>query len=181
MICIDVLFCNFSGHDSGMLVFKLERERPAYAVYGNMLYYVKDRFLRQLDFNSSKDTAVMQLRRFVNFTVYSTLSLITLNVQLQHQLNHFFYIHSGSKFPVFSMSYNPAENAVLLCTVSTVDYYQSAQLNQDTFFLFVHFFLFPLQRATNLENSTYDLYSIPRESDSQNPDGNILSFLFRSP
>lgn len=26
---------------------------------------------------------------------------------------------SGSKFPVFSMSYNPAENAVLLCTVST--------------------------------------------------------------
>lgn len=48
-----------------MLVFKLERERPAYAVYGNMLYYVKDRFLRQLDFNSSKDTAVMQLRRCV--------------------------------------------------------------------------------------------------------------------
>ena len=52
-----------SGHDSGMIVFKLERERPAYAVHGNMLYYVKDRFLRQLDFNSSKDTAVMQLRR----------------------------------------------------------------------------------------------------------------------
>ncbi|KAJ8268561.1 hypothetical protein COCON_G00137330 [Conger conger] len=99
-----------AGHDSGMLVFKLERERPAYAVYGNMLYYVKERFLRQLDFHSSKDTAVMQLR-------------------------------SGSKFPVFSMSYNPAENAVLLCT-----------------------------RATNLENSTYDLYSIPRDSDSQNPD-----------
>ncbi|KAF3857928.1 hypothetical protein F7725_011129 [Dissostichus mawsoni] len=82
-----------AGHDSGMIVFKLERERPAYAVHGNMLYYVKDRFLRQLDFNSSKDTAVMQLR-------------------------------SGSKFP----------------------------------------------RATNLENSTYDLYSIPKESDSQNPD-----------
>lgn len=48
-----------------MIVFKLERERPAYAVHGNMLYYVKDRFLRQLDFNSSKDTAVMQLRRWV--------------------------------------------------------------------------------------------------------------------
>lgn len=55
-----------SGHDSGMIVFKLERERPAYAVHGNMLYYVKDRFLRQLDFNSSKDTAVMQLRRWIN-------------------------------------------------------------------------------------------------------------------
>ena len=54
---------SLQGHDSGMIVFKLERERPAYAVHGNMLYYVKDRFLRQLDFNSSKDTAVMQLRR----------------------------------------------------------------------------------------------------------------------
>lgn len=63
-ICTDGWFvlCP-SGHDSGMIVFKLERERPAYAVHGNMLYYVKDRFLRQLDFNSSKDTAVMQLRR----------------------------------------------------------------------------------------------------------------------
>ncbi|NXH23106.1 COPA protein, partial [Bucco capensis] len=99
-----------AGHDGGMIVFKLERERPAYAVHGNMLYYVKDRFLRQLDFNSSKDVAVMQLR-------------------------------SGSKFPVFNMSYNPAENAVLLCT-----------------------------RASNLENSTYDLYTIPKEADSQNPD-----------
>lgn len=33
------------------------------------------------------------------------------------------------------------------------------------------FSVFNLQRATNLENSTYDLYSIPKESDSQNPDG----------
>lgn len=48
-----------------MIVFKLERERPAYAVHGNVLHYVKDRFLRQLDFSSSKDVAVMQLRRCV--------------------------------------------------------------------------------------------------------------------
>jgi len=41
---------------------QLERERPAYAVHGNILYYVKDRFLRKLDFTTSKDTAVMQLR-----------------------------------------------------------------------------------------------------------------------
>eukprot|EP00069_Balaena_mysticetus_P009418 bmy_06316T0 len=105
-----LLFPCGPGHDGGMIVFKLERERPAYAVHGNMLHYVKDRFLRQLDFNSSKDVAVMQLR-------------------------------SGSKFPVFNMSYNPAENAVLLCT-----------------------------RASNLENSTYDLYTIPKDADSQNPD-----------
>ena len=29
------------GHDNGMLVFKLERERPAYTVYQNTLYYIK--------------------------------------------------------------------------------------------------------------------------------------------
>ena len=31
----------FSGHDNGMIVFKLERERPAYTVHQNTLYYVK--------------------------------------------------------------------------------------------------------------------------------------------
>jgi coatomer protein complex subunit alpha (xenin) len=32
-----------------MIVFKLERERPAYALHGNTLYYVKDRYLRTYD------------------------------------------------------------------------------------------------------------------------------------
>lgn len=99
-----------AGHDSGMIIFKLERERPAYSVHNNTLYYVKDRYLRKLDFNNSKDVAVMQLR-------------------------------GGSRSVVFSMSYNPAENAVLICT-----------------------------RTSNVDNSTYDLYAIPKNSDSQNPD-----------
>jgi coatomer protein complex subunit alpha (xenin) len=30
-----------AGHDTGMIVFKLERERPAMSAHGNMLYYVK--------------------------------------------------------------------------------------------------------------------------------------------
>lgn len=98
-----------AGHDAGMVIFKLERERPAYAVHGNVLYYVKERFLRKLDFVTSKDTAVMELR-------------------------------GGGKVPVYSMSYNPMENGVLLVT-----------------------------RTTPVENSTYDLYKIPKESDSQNP------------
>ncbi|KAL3836986.1 hypothetical protein ACJMK2_022379 [Sinanodonta woodiana] len=99
-----------AGHDSGMIVFKLERERPAYAVHNNVLFYIKDRFLRKLDFTNSKDQPVMQLR-------------------------------GGSKNPVYSMSYNPAENSVLLMT-----------------------------RTSNVENSVYDLYTIPKESDAKNPD-----------
>ena len=51
-----------AGHDNGMIIFKLEKERPAMAVHQNILYYVKDRFLRRLDFTTSKDVAVMQLR-----------------------------------------------------------------------------------------------------------------------
>lgn len=39
------------------------------------------------------------------------------------------------------MSFNPAEHAVLLCS-----------------------------RTTNVENSTYDLYHVPKENDSPNPE-----------
>ena len=52
-----------AGHDNGMVIFKLERERPAYAVYGNFLFYVKEKLLRRLDFTTSKDVAVMTLRK----------------------------------------------------------------------------------------------------------------------
>ncbi|KRT79894.1 WD40 domain-containing protein, partial [Oryctes borbonicus] len=96
-----------AGHDTGMIIFKLERERPAYTVHGNILYYVKERYLRKLDFTTSKDVPVMQIR-------------------------------GSGKTLVYSMSFNPAENAVLLCT-----------------------------RASNVDNSTYDLYTIPRDHDSE--------------
>jgi coatomer protein complex subunit alpha (xenin) len=46
-----------------MLVFKLERERPAYAVHGEVLYYVKERFLRTYDFSSQRDNPLITLRR----------------------------------------------------------------------------------------------------------------------
>jgi len=98
-----------AGHDAGMVIFKLERERPAHALTGNLLYYVKEKYLRKLDLTTNRDTAVMQLR--------------------------------AGRAPVYSMAYNAAENAVLLCT-----------------------------RHANAENSTYDLYAIPKDSDSSSPD-----------
>ncbi|XP_069119880.1 coatomer subunit alpha-like isoform X1 [Argopecten irradians] len=105
-----------AGHDSGMLIFKLERERPAYAVHNNILYYVKERYLRRLDFTTNKDNPVMQLRGAGRG-------------------------NNGTRCPVYSMSYNPAENSVLLCT-----------------------------KTSNVDNSTYDLYGIPKDSDSSSPD-----------
>lgn len=55
-----------------MVIFKLERERPAFAVNQNILFYVKERLLRKLDFNTSKDVAVMQLRGYVPSNIEST-------------------------------------------------------------------------------------------------------------
>jgi coatomer protein complex subunit alpha (xenin) len=52
-----------AGHDSGMIVFKLERERPPFDVHGNTMFYVKDRYLRLLEFATSRDVPIHSLRR----------------------------------------------------------------------------------------------------------------------
>jgi len=103
-----------AGHDNGMIVFKLERERPVYAVVGNLVYYVKEKYLRRLEITTSKDVPLMQLR-------------------------------GGLRAPFYSMSYNPAENSILLTT----------------------------RVPSQLDNSIYDLYTIPKdagENSSQTPD-----------
>ena len=52
-----------AGYDSGMIVFKLERERPAFSVSGDIQYYVKDLFLRFFEFSSQRDDQVVPVRR----------------------------------------------------------------------------------------------------------------------
>lgn len=51
-----------AGHDAGMLLFKLQRERPAYAVHNHVLFYIKDRQLRKLDMQTNRDAPVMQIK-----------------------------------------------------------------------------------------------------------------------
>ena len=41
---------------------------------------------------------------------------------------------------------------------------------QGVFLKFKTFFSF-FQRTSNVDNSTYDLYQVPKDSDSSNPDG----------
>lgn len=76
-----------AGHDSGMVVFKLERERPAFACHGTTLYYVKDRYIRSYDFASGRDAPLTALRR-----------------------NPSALYNQGAR----SISYNPAENSALV-------------------------------------------------------------------
>jgi len=75
-----------AGHDSGMVVFKLERERPAFATHMGSLFFVKDRFLRLYDYASQRETPLVSLRRSGSQGLHAPRSL----------------------------AYNPAENAVLL-------------------------------------------------------------------
>ena len=78
-----------AGHDSGMIVFKLERERPAFSVSVDSLYYVKDRFLRLYEFSTQKDTQVIPIRRPGSAA-----------------------LNQGPR----TLSYSPTENAVLICS-----------------------------------------------------------------
>ncbi|CAA2953106.1 coatomer subunit alpha-1-like [Olea europaea subsp. europaea] len=78
-----------AGHDNGMIVFKLERERPAFSVSGDSLFYVKDRFLRVYEYSIQKDTQLIPIRR-----------------PGSNSLNQ------GPR----TLSYSPTENAVLVCS-----------------------------------------------------------------
>ncbi|KAI8339598.1 coatomer protein alpha subunit [Chlamydoabsidia padenii] len=74
-----------AGHDSGLIVFKLERERPAFQVHQNQLYYVKDKIVHVHDFGSTADQEVLSARKL------------------------------GSQYiQPRTLSYNPAERAVLI-------------------------------------------------------------------
>ncbi|KAI5683116.1 hypothetical protein M9H77_04344 [Catharanthus roseus] len=78
-----------AGHDSGMIVFKLERERPAFSVSGDSLLYVKDRFLRAFEYSTQKDIQLIPIRR-----------------PGSNSLNQ------GPR----TLSYSPTENAALICS-----------------------------------------------------------------
>eukprot|EP00871_Galdieria_phlegrea_P001589 jgi/Galph1/2430/GphlegSOOS_G1087.1 len=50
-----------AGHDSGMIVFKLDRERPPHYSIGKELYYVKDGDVRLFDLEQGSDQSLHQL------------------------------------------------------------------------------------------------------------------------
>lgn len=81
-----------AGHDSGLIVFKLERERPAFQISQNQLFYIYKKVLQVQDVKSaSKCQQLLDLGKL------------------------------GSKYvPPRTLSYNPAEKAVLVTTVKFV-------------------------------------------------------------
>lgn len=94
-----------AGHDNGVMVFKLERERPASAVYQNQLFYItKEKHVRSYDFTKNVESPSM-------------LSLKKL----------------GSPWvPPRSLSYNPAERAILVTSPADGGVYELISLPRDT-------------------------------------------------
>jgi coatomer subunit alpha len=79
-----------AGHDSGMIVFKLARERPPHAVHGTTAFFISNLTLRSVDLKTGRVDTIQSLPK------------------------------PGTQSPkaavVRSISYNPAEHALLVNT-----------------------------------------------------------------
>lgn len=94
-----------AGHDTGVMVFKLERERPASAIYQNQVFYVtKEKHLRSYDFAKNIESPPMlSLKKF------------------------------GSPWvPPRAMSYNPAERAILVTSPTDGGSYELIHIPRDS-------------------------------------------------
>ncbi|KAK8022531.1 coatomer WD associated region [Apiospora rasikravindrae] len=93
-----------AGHDNGVMVFKLERERPASTVHQNSLFFVtKEKHVRSYDFQKNQESPTL-------------LSLKRL----------------GSAWvPPRTLSYNPAERSVLVTSPSDGGSYELINLPRD--------------------------------------------------
>jgi len=93
-----------AGHDNGVMVFKLERERPASTVYQNQLYYItKEKHVRCYDFAKNQESP-------------SLLNLKKLGAPW---------------IPPRSLSYNPAERAILVTSPADGGSYELVSLPRD--------------------------------------------------
>jgi coatomer protein complex subunit alpha (xenin) len=93
-----------AGHDNGVMVFKLERERPASAVHQNLLFYVtKEKHVRSYDFQKNIESPTL-------------LSLKKL----------------GSAWVApRTLSFNPAERSILVTSPADGGSYELVNLPKD--------------------------------------------------
>ncbi|KAJ1558601.1 hypothetical protein HK096_009300, partial [Nowakowskiella sp. JEL0078] len=94
-----------AGHDSGLIVFKLERERPPHAVFQNNLFYLRDKTIRVYDFTSGSDVGLVSIKK---------------------QSGN---LASGVGYR--GLSYNPAEHSVLLTLTGEIGSYELYSLPKD--------------------------------------------------
>lgn len=93
-----------AGHDNGVMVFKLERERPAMAVHQNTLFYItKEKHVKSYDFQKGTESPTL-------------LSLKKVG---------------PAWVPPRTLSYNPAERSVLVTSSTDGGSYELINLPRD--------------------------------------------------
>ncbi|KAI9801671.1 MAG: hypothetical protein M1833_002353 [Piccolia ochrophora] len=93
-----------AGHDNGVMVFKLERERPAFSVFQNQLFYItKEKHVRSYDFQKNVESpSMLSLKKLGNPWV-----------------------------PPRTLSYNPADRAILVTSPADGGTYELINLPRD--------------------------------------------------
>lgn len=93
-----------AGHDNGVMVFKLERERPASTVHQSQLFFItKDKNVRSYDFQRNVESpSMLSLKKFGSAWV-----------------------------PPRTISYNPAERAILVTSPADGGTYEFIHLPRD--------------------------------------------------
>lgn len=105
-----------AGHDTGLIVFKLERERPAHCLVGNMLYWVKDRTLHGYDFTTNTETSPMVTRRH-------NAPPVSLSCNPADSTAVLWYDYDGGVFELFTI---PKPGSVVLSDDVKKGFYMSA-------------------------------------------------------
>ena len=99
-----------AGHDSGMLVFKLERERPPHTSFNNeLLFYIKDKYLRTCEFSSGRDIPVLSIR-----SSKSSSSSSSSNAKIK------------------SLSYSPQDRSIIISNESEGGFYELYTIPKDS-------------------------------------------------
>lgn len=108
-----------AGHDSGLVIFKLERERPPFAAApaSGHVYYLRDRYLRQYEAATGRDVPLLALRRSGGGGGGGQVSALDST--------------SGGGVVARSLSYNAAERALLLHSDAEGGYYELYQVPAD--------------------------------------------------
>ncbi|RYP10360.1 hypothetical protein DL764_000694 [Monosporascus ibericus] len=93
-----------AGHDNGVMVFKLERERPASTVHQNTLFFItKEKHVRSFDFQKNAESpTLLSLKRLGNPWI-----------------------------PPRTLSYNPAERSILVTSPADGGSYELMNLPRD--------------------------------------------------
>jgi coatomer protein complex subunit alpha (xenin) len=60
-----------AGHDNGLMIFKFERERPAFHSTKGFLFYIKDKFVKKYDLEKNSETTIGIIKKSSNKPIKS--------------------------------------------------------------------------------------------------------------